>query len=374
MRDLEGITVVAVEQAVAAPYASGRLADAGARVIKVERDAGDFARGYDRLVHGESSYFVWLNRGKESVVLDLKDAGDQALLKRMIARADVFIQNLKPGALKKMGLDSATLRARDPRLITCDVTGFGADGPRSRLKAYDLIVQGEVGLCSITGDEVGGPARVGVSVCDIGAGMNAHAAILRALFARERTGRGRGIEVSLFDSVAEWMNVPLLQYLYGGVVPARAGVRHATVAPYGAYACKGGQQVIISVQNDREWRAFCEQFLERPDLLADPRFPDVSARVANRPELEAIVAEAFSRLTEAQASERLEQTGIAYGRLNELPEASTHPHLRFVQVQTPSGEVNVIAPAIVDLGQTLTPGPIPTLGQHSEALRAEFTA
>ncbi|MDU8356929.1 CaiB/BaiF CoA-transferase family protein, partial [Pseudomonas syringae pv. actinidiae] len=229
--------------AVAAPYATCRLADAGARVIKIERpDGGDFARHYDRLVEGQSAYFIWLNRGKESVCLDLKSPADAALLKTMILSADVFIQNLKPGALDKLGLRSASLRAENPRLITCDITGFGTEGPRAGLKAYDLIVQAESGLCAITGT-VAGPARVGVSVCDISAGMTAHAAILQALVARNRTGRGRSIQVSLFDSIADWMNVPILQYLYGGQVSSRSGVAHPSIAPYGAFACSDGSQV-----------------------------------------------------------------------------------------------------------------------------------
>lgn len=370
--DLEGICVITVEQAVAAPYASGRLADAGARVIKIERDGGDFARDYDHLVLGQSAYFVWLNRGKESIRLDLKSTADQALLGSMIERADVFIQNLKPNSLARLGLGSAALRARHPRLITCDVTGFGATGPRAGLKAYDLIVQGESGLCSITGG-ANEPARVGVSVCDIAAGMTAHAAILQALFARARSGRGRSIQVSLFDSVADWMNVPLLQYLYGGVQVQRAGVAHPTIAPYGSYACMDGCMIIFSVQNQREWCAFCEVFLGRPEVGTEPRFIDNTARVRNRAELDAIVAEVFARLPAVRAIERLERAGIAYGRLNDIDAAARHPHLRFVQVDTPGGEVRVIAPAaIVDDG-TPSLKPVPDFDQHGAALRAEFS-
>jgi crotonobetainyl-CoA:carnitine CoA-transferase CaiB-like acyl-CoA transferase len=368
--DLSGVLVVAIEQAVAAPYASGRLADAGARVIKVERPEGDFARGYDRLVEGQSAYFVWLNRGKESVCLDLKAPADLAVLHAMIAKADVVLQNLRPGLAAEMGFGAQALRAANPRLITCDITGFGLEGPRSKLKAYDLIVQGESGLCAITGD--GGPARIGVSVCDIAAGMTAHAGILQALYARERTGQGRAIQVSLFDAVADWMNVPLLQYLYGGKVAARAGVNHPTIAPYGAYGCADGVQVIFSVQNDREWVAFCQSFLERPDLTRDPRFADNTDRVANRTELDAVVGARFASLTEAQAAERLEAAGIAYGRLNTVEQAAVHPHLRFVTLETPAGEIRVVAPAAVidDLAPVLRP--LPALGQHTDALKAEF--
>lgn len=370
--DLDGITVLAVEQAVAAPYASARLGDAGARVIKVERPGGDFARGYDKLVEGQSAYFVWLNRSKQSVVLDLKDEADRKLLENMAASADVFIQNLKPGALEGLGLDSAVLRARHPRLITCDITGFGTSGPRAGLKAYDLIVQAESGVCAVTGDA--GPARVGVSLCDIGAGMNAHAAILQALYARERTGRGRAIEVSLFDSIAEWMNVPILQHLYGGVTAARAGVAHPTIAPYGAYRCKTGEQIILSVQNDREWVRLCEHVLRDPTLADDPRYRDNTVRLANRPAVDAMVAQVLAALTLDEANTRLERADIAYGRLNELHEAAHHPHLRFMQLLTPNGEIRVIAPAPVFDGEACAPGPVPSIGQDDAALRAEFAA
>ena len=370
--DLKGLTVVAIEQAVAAPYATCRLADAGARVIKIERpDGGDFARHYDRLVEGQSAYFIWLNSGKESVCLDLKSPADAALLKTMILSADVFIQNLKPGALDKLGLRSASLRAETPRLITCDITGFGTEGPRAGLKAYDLIVQAESGLCAITGT-VAGPARVGVSVCDISAGMTAHAAILQALVARNRTGRGRSIQVSLFDSIADWMNVPILQYLYGGQVSSRSGVAHPSIAPYGAFACSDGSQVIFSIQNEREWRLLCEQFLELPDLARDPRFRDNSSRVANRPELDQLIAERFSLLDVDVAVQRLEDTGIAYGRLNDLHEASAHPHLRFVEVATETGEIRVIAPAAIEDAIAFHARPVPPLGEHTAAVRREF--
>ncbi len=288
MQDLEGITVVALEQAVAAPYASGRLADAGARVIKIEREEGDFARGYDTLVRGESAYFVWLNRGKESIRLDLKNPVDKDLLERMIARADVFIQNLAPGAAARLGFGADALLARYPRLICCSISGYGEEGPYRDQKAYDLLIQAESGLCAINGTEAGA-ARVGVSVCDIAAGMTAFQAILQALFARERTGKGRAIDVSLFHSMTDWMNVPYLQTRYGGRKPARVGLRHPTIAPYGAYDCADGKAVLISVQNEREWRRLCAEVLGHPDLATDPRFVTNSLRVANRPALEAIM-------------------------------------------------------------------------------------
>jgi len=259
-RDLEGLLIVTLEQAVAAPYASCRLADAGARVIKLERAEGDFARRYDSCVKGESAYFVWLNRGKESIRFDLKDPTDQALLRRMLARADVFIQNLAPGAAARAGFASTDLRAEFQRLITCDISGYGEEGPYRDMKAYDLLVQAESGLATVTGTPES-PGRVGVSVCDIAAGMYAHQAILQALFARERTGLNRGVQVSLYDSMADWMNVPYLQHHYGGQTPGRPGLNHPTIAPYGAYDCGDGKAVLISIQNEREWRSLCENVL-----------------------------------------------------------------------------------------------------------------
>ena len=283
--DLSGLLVVSVEQAVAAPYTSSRLADAGARVIKVERQEGDFARYYDDYALGHSAYFVWLNRGKESLVLDLKAKDDSDLLLRILAQADIFLQNLRPGAMDKIGLDGVLLREKNPKLITCSISGFGTAGPKRDKRAYDLIVQGESGLCSITGGPES-PARVGVSVCDISAGMYAYAAILEALVARADSGQGRNIEVSLFDSIVDWMTVPLLQHVYGKQTVARHGVHHATVAPYGAYHCAAGRLLIICVQNDRDWVRFCEQVLEQPKLTRDLRFSDNPARVRNRPALD----------------------------------------------------------------------------------------
>jgi crotonobetainyl-CoA:carnitine CoA-transferase CaiB-like acyl-CoA transferase len=369
--DLAGVTVISVEQAVAAPYASCRLADAGARVIKVERPEGDFARRYDRFVKDQSAYFVWLNRGKESICLDLKRADDRALLQRMATRADVFIQNLKPGLLARMGLGAQALRAGNDRLITCDITGFGLEGPAANLKAYDLIVQAECGLCAITGDPQT-PARVGVSVCDIAAGMTAHAAILQALLARTRTGRGRTISVSLFDSIADWMNVPLLQFQYGGHVAARAGVNHPTLAPYGAYVCGDGTRLIFSVQNDPEWARLCETVLAAAALAEDPRFHDNMARLENRAALDEVIAARFAELSAPQAMALLECAEIAYGRLNSVPEAAAHPHLRFVSIETPEGDIRVIAPAAIMDGGVVSFGRVPALGADSSSLRMEF--
>ncbi|WP_341990126.1 CaiB/BaiF CoA-transferase family protein [Azorhizobium sp. AG788] len=371
--DLEGLLVVSVEQAVAAPYLSSRLADGGARVIKVERPEGDFARGYDHLVHGESAYFVWLNRGKESVCLDLKAPDDVAVLAALVAQADIFIQNLAPGVIDRLGFAPADLRAANPRLITCSISGYGDEGPYRDLKAYDLLVQAETGLSAITGNEHGS-ARVGVSVCDIAAGMTAFQAVLQALFARERTGQGRHIAVSLYHALADWMNVPYLQYAYGGKVPARAGLTHPTIAPYGAYVCGDGKAVLLSIQNEREWGMFCDQVLGQPALATDPRFTDNSARVAARPALNGEIDAVFGTLSRDQVVARLEAARIAYGRVSTLEDVAQHPQNRYVTVETPTGPVRLLAPgALVD--HTLPVfGPVPGLGQHSQAVRAEFAS
>jgi crotonobetainyl-CoA:carnitine CoA-transferase CaiB-like acyl-CoA transferase len=371
--DLTGVTVVAVEQAVAAPYASSRLADAGARVIKVERPEGDFAREYDRSVKGQSAYFLWLNRGKESVCIDLKQESDRQLLHTLLDRADVFIHNLKPNLLASMGFGAAPLRAKYPRLIGCEITGFGLSGPFADLKAYDLIVQGESGLCDITGNEAG-PSRVGVSVCDISAGMNAHAAILQALFARERSGEGCWIQISLFDSIADWMNVPLLHFRYSGTAPKRVGVNHATIAPYGAYESRDGIKVIFSVQNEREWHLFCKTFLLRIDLIDDPRFSHNDARVKHRGELDEIIASIFALMTAEDAMARLKAAKLAYGRLNSLQRASNHPHLRSVLQETFAGDIRMVPPApIVNEPEPYSFRSVPALGEHSAAIREEFS-
>lgn len=369
---LEGITVVAVEQAVAAPYASSRLADAGARVIKIERPEGDFARNYDRLVQGQSAYFVWLNRGKESVCLDLRLEADRTVLDALVASADVFIQNLKLGSIEKLGFGSADLRRRFPRLITCDISGFGDKGPYSHLKAYDLIVQAETGLCAITGNQQG-PARVGVSVCDISAGMTAHSAILQALYHREVTGEGTSIQVSLFDAVADWMNVPVLQNDYSGYHTVRAGVKHPSLAPYGAYRCADGKDVIFSVQNDREWVNFCEKFLKLPELTRAPGFKDNMERLGNRAQLDEIIERRFSELSCHEAMHELEAAGLAYGRLNEVADISKHPHVRRVGVGTPEGTVETIAPAAIFNSETPSLRPVPALGAHTESVRKEVS-
>lgn len=372
-RDLEGVLVVSVEQAVAAPYASSRLADAGARVVKVERPEGDFARGYDALVHGESAYFVWLNRGKESICLDLKDTADAALLSRMIAQADVFIQNLAPGVIDRLGFAPEKLRAANKRLITCSISGYGDEGPYRELKAYDLLVQAESGLSSITGNEHGA-ARVGVSVCDIAAGMTAFQGILQALFARERSGEGRHIAVSLYHALADWMNVPYLQFAYGGTVPERAGLNHPTIAPYGAYSCGDGKAVLISIQNEREWVMLCKEVLGDEMIATDSRFSGNSARVANRSALDEIINRVFSAEPREAIVTKLERARVAYGRVSTLEDVRDHPQNRYIEVGTPSGPVRCLAPGAIFDGTLPSFGAVPALGEHSASLRAEFSA
>ena len=370
-KPLDGLLVVSLEQAVAAPTCSVRLADAGARVIKIERPEGDFARGYDRVARGESAYFVWLNRGKESIALDLKRPEDLALARRMIDRADVFIQNLAPGAAARLGLDPQALRAGHPRLITCTISGYGEAGPYAEMKAYDLLVQAESGLASITGRPEG-PGRVGVSVCDIAAGMYAHAAVLEALLARERSGEGRAIAVSLFDALADWMTVPLLHHDYGGAAPERVGLNHPSISPYGAYAAAGGREVVISIQNQREWRRLCAEVLGKPDLADDPRFHDNTARVENRPALDREIDAVFGRLPFEGLVARLRAAGIAYGAINGVAELSRHPQLRRVGIDTPSGRLDVVAPPARVAGTAPGFGAVPALDRQGAALREEF--
>jgi crotonobetainyl-CoA:carnitine CoA-transferase CaiB-like acyl-CoA transferase len=371
MGALDGILVVALEQAVAAPLASCRLADAGARVIKIERPEGDFARGYDRVAHGQSSYFVWLNRGKESIALDIKQQADHALLDRMIARADVFIQNLAPGAAARAGFDPAALRERFPRLVTCSISGYGEAGPYRDMKAYDLLIQGETGLASITGAPEA-PGRVGVSVSDIAAGLNAYAAILEALIARQRSGEGAAIAISLFDATAEWMAVPLIHQQYGGKAPERVGLRHPSIAPYGAFETADGKAIIVGIQNEREWERFYQSVLNRPDLAADPRFAGNVQRVSHRPALDAIIADEFRARTSIALTALLDAAGIAYGRLNSVADLLDHPQLRRVMVPTETEPVSVpVPPGWPSLHEGVG-RPIPRLGQHSAALRQEF--
>ena len=371
--DLEGVLVISVEQAVAAPYLSGKLAEAGARVIKVERPEGDFAREYDHLVHGESAYFVWLNRGKESVCLDLKRDDDRQVLMAMIAQADIFIQNLAPGAVERLGFGAEALRKRFPRLITCSISGYGDEGPLRELKAYDLLVQAESGLSAITGNEHGS-ARVGVSVCDIAAGMTATQAVLQALYARTVTGEGRHIAVSLYHALSDWMNVPYLQFVYGGKVPARSGLNHPTIAPYGAYVCADGKSVLFSIQNEREWVMLCSDALGRPDLAHDARFASNSDRVKNREALDAEITPIFASVARDEMAERLRAAKIAYGRVSTLEDVASHPQNRFVAIETPTGPVRMLAPGALVDGRVPDFGPVPALGVDTDRLRREFAA
>jgi len=370
---LDGVLVVALEQAVAAPFCTSRLADAGARVIKIERESGDLARKYDEVAHGESAYFVWLNRGKESLTLDIKQPGDAALLKRILKKADVFVQNLAPGAAERAGFGDAALRAQNPRLIVCHITGYGEHGPYAQMKAYDFLIQCETGLASITGGR-DAPGRVGVSVADIGCGMNAHAAILQALYARERTGRGCRISLSLFDGIADWMAVPLIHREYTAREPQRLGLAHATIAPYGAYAAGDGTQFIISIQTETEWASLCRGVLARPDMIDDPRFSTNSRRAGNRSDLDAEMASALSRFDAAGMAAALRGANIAFGRYNTVGEFARHSQLRRAEIRTPSGPVSVPAPPPVFDDEPVALGPVPAVGEHSDAIRREFSA
>ena len=368
---LHGLLVVSLEQAVAAPMASCRLADAGARVIKVERPEGDFARGYDRAARGGSSYFTWLNRGKESLVLDIKAPADAALLERIIASADVFIQNLAVGAAARAGFDSALLRERNPRLITCDISGYGAAGPYADMKAYDLLVQAESGLLSVSGPP-DRPSRVGVSVCDIATGVAAALAIHEALWRRQRSGRGEGISISLFDVMAEWMAVPLMFYDYLGEPPRNIGMAHPSIAPYGAFTTADGVALIISIQNDREWRDFAASILGDPGLGTAPRFATNLARVANRDELDAAIQRCIGANVLDDLTPRLKRARIAYGVVNDVAALAVHPQLERIEVATENGMVRVPAPPVRHAGGECAS--VPSLGEHSAAIRAEFGA
>ena len=371
MRPLQGLLVVALEQAVAAPYCSSRLADAGARVIKIERKEGDFARLYDRAAHGMSSYFVWLNRGKESLVADIKDPADAALLHRLIARADVFIQNLAPGAAARAGFGSAALRELHPRLITVDISGYGEAGDYAAMKAYDLLVQAESGLASITGPEAA-PGRVGVSACDIACGMAAQAGVLEALIGRGISGLGQGLQVSLFGGMADWMTVPLLMYEGTGVAPPRMGLAHPSICPYGAFATADGSQVLISIQNEREWIAFCDRFMGDPELAGRAGFESNVVRVGNRAAVDGRIARVFAGLTREAAAERLRAANTAYGFVNTVAELARHPALRRVEVATARGPVSIAAPPVVLSDGARALGAVPEIGAQTAAIRAEF--
>ena len=371
MLPLDGLLVVSVEQAVAAPQCTCRLADAGARVIKVERPEGDFARDYDHVVHGESANFVWLNRGKQSVVLDLGKAEDKAPLEAMLAKADVFVQNLKPGAVAKLGFAISRLRKDYPRLICCSISGYGESGPYAQRKAYDLLIQAESGVSSVTGGPQG-PARVGVSIVDVAAGLNAYEAILEALIARSRTNVGTEISVSMFDAMAEWMTVPLL-HGEGGVPFRRIGLAHAAIAPYGVFTTRDGADILIAIQNDREWRVLAEKVLGDSALGTNARFATNPKRVENREETDAKVAACFARQEVASVMKQLELADIAFARVNDWELLSKHAHLRRITVGAPSGPVSMPAPAPLRAGQDRAYGPIPALGEHTAMIRREFS-
>lgn len=372
-KPLEGLLVVALEQAVAAPYCSGRLADAGARVIKIERTDGDFARNYDHAVHGESAYFAWLNKGKESLVLDIKNKDDAELLRRILIKADIFIQNLAPGAAIRAGFGSHDLRARHSKLITCDISGYGDEGLASEMRAYDLLVQAETGLCSLTGSpEAAG--RVGVSVCDIAAGMNAYQSVLEALIQRGITQLGSGVAVSLFDGMADWMSVPLLHYDYGGVAPRRAGISHPSIAPYGAFKTKDTAHIVISIQNEREWGRFSAQIMEQPLWAETGPYKNGVLRVENRAKLDQEVQAVFIKYTADEMSQKLRDHKIAYGRLNEVSDLSVHPFLRKITIDSPTGPIDLPAPPARLSGKERQYGSVPALGAHSKLLRKEFAS
>ncbi|MFE6889119.1 CaiB/BaiF CoA transferase family protein [Streptomyces sp. NPDC057694] len=371
---LAGITVVSIEQAVAAPFATRQLADLGARVIKIERpDGGDFARRYDTTVNGESSYFVWLNRSKESLTLDIKSPEGREILDELLSGADVFVQNLGPGAAARLGLDARTLAERHPSLIACTVSGWGTSGPWADRKAYDLLVQCQTGLVSLTGTP-DGTARVGVSVADIAAGMYAYTGILTALFTRATTGVARSVEVSLFEALAEWMSQPAYYTRYGGTQPPRIGTQHATIAPYGAYTAGDGRQVLFSIQNEREWAALCERFLEQPELTTDPRFATGPDRVAHREELNAIIDARFARSTGDDIAKALDEAGVANAGVNDVAEFVDHPVLagreRWADVVTPGGMIRALRPPADLAGLDARMGPVPALGAHTEHILA----
>jgi itaconate CoA-transferase len=375
MLPLTGITVVSLEQAVAAPFATRQLADLGARVIKVERAGpGDFARDYDRSVHGQASYFIWLNRGKESIELDVKSVHGQQVLAALLARADVFVQNLAPGAAERLGLSAPSLRARHPRLICCSVSGYGPDGPYQHKKAYDLLVQCEAGLLSVTGTPEM-PAKAGISVADIAAGMYAFSGVLTALYERERTGEGTSVDVAMLEALGEWMSQPYLYTVYGGEEPRRTGARHASISPYGPYAAADGQ-VFLGLQNDREWAVLCREILGQPELVADKRFATNIDRVVNDGELTPIIETALAELTAADVEARLDAAGIANARLRTPAEFAAHPQLaardRWRHIGTPGGPVRALLPPVTVTGREAAMGDVPALGQHTAAILAEL--
>jgi itaconate CoA-transferase len=376
MRPLDGITVITLEHAIAAPFCTRQLADLGARVIKVERPGGgDFARAYDERVRGLASHFVWTNRSKESLTLDVKHTAADAILTKLLAGADVLVQNLAPGAAARLGLSYEALRERFPQLIVCDISGYGPDGPYRDKKAYDLLIQSEAGFLSITGspDE---PAKAGCSIADISAGMYAYSNILAALIQRGKTGHGSHIEVSMLESMVEWMGYPLYYSIDGAAAPPRAGAAHATIYPYGPFLAGDGKTIMLGLQNEREWEVFCRQVLQQPALLADPRFASNSARTAAREELRAVILDAFARLTAEQVIERLDDANIANAHMNDMRDLWAHPQLaargRWVEVETAAGKVPALLPPGMPGDYAPRMDAVPALGEHGEAILAEL--
>lgn len=372
MRPLEGITVVTLEHAIAAPFCTRQLADLGARVIKIERPGvGDFARAYDSRVRGLASHFVWTNRSKESLTLDVKHPEAPPILKKLLDQADVLVQNLAPGAAERLGLSYEALKDAHPRLIVCDISGYGADGPYRDKKAYDLLIQSESGFLSITGtpDE---PAKAGCSVADIAAGMYAYSNILAALLQRGRTGAGCRIDVSMLESMAEWMSYPMYYAIDGAAPPPRAGAAHATIYPYGPFPAGDGKVVMLGLQNEREWVSFCDEVLRQPELARDPRYGSNAARSAARAELRALIVDVFSKLSAEEVIERLDRAQIANAHMNTMHDLWEHPQLkaraRWADVATPAGEVPALLPPGVPNTWTARMDPVPALGQHTDAI------
>lgn len=376
MLPLQGITVISLEQAVAAPFATRQLADLGARVIKVERPGpGDFARSYDKTVKGMASHFVWINRSKESLTLDLKQAEAKQVLDKLLSEADVFIQNLAPGAVDRLGFGPAELKEKYPQLIVCGISGYGTFGPYTNKKAYDLLIQCEAGLVSVTGTE-DAPSKAGISIADIAAGMYAYSGILTALIARFKTGKGAIIEVSMLEALAEWMGYPLYYSGYGGEEPKRSGASHATIYPYGPFQAGDSKMVFMGIQNEREWVRFCEEVLEDAAVAIDSRFNSNSNRVANKNELKAIIETAFKKMDANQIIDRLENAKIANARLNTVKELIDHPQLqargRWREVASPVGALKALVPPVTFDEIDTVMKPIPEVGEHTEAILKEF--
>jgi itaconate CoA-transferase len=376
MRPLDGITVVALEQAVAAPFATRQLGDLGARIVKIERPGtGDFARAYDENIRGMSAYFVWLNRGKESLTLDLKDAAGREVIDRLLEHADVFIQNLAPGATERLGLSAEALAQRWPRLVVCDISGYGDAGPYRDKKAYDLLIQSEAGMLSITGTPEQ-PSKVGASIADICTGMYAYSGILSALLQRARSGKGSRVEVAMFEALCEWMTQPLLYAHFTKRPIARTGADHVSIVPYGRFSAADGKDVMMGIQNEREWVQFCEKVLERPDLARDPRFGSNSARLARRDELLPIIRSVFESMSAAELVERLDSASIANARMNEMQEVWDHPQLdargRWTEMGSPVGSIPVLRPPATHSDFEPRIGAVPAVGEHTEPILAEL--